>query len=228
MKKLLIVAAISAVSLTSFAQEEVKSYNLISVSNDITLISANKDQRPFGLDASSSEILNGFGFEYTHGFGLGSNTFFEAGLKFNTGFYNESQEGVLEIDEIEFDYKETLEYAYSRVSVPLSLSHRFHHSGKFYITPYAGIDLHLNLTGTTKDTVELDDEKVSVIYNWFKKEETNPKFKRFQMGWHIGVRAEYYRGFVNANFGTDFLPVWKKDKFKFNTLHFAIGIGYRF
>lgn len=212
MKKLLIVAAISAVSLTSFAQEEVTSYNLVGVSYDLTSVSANKDQKPFGLDGKSSAPLSGFGIEYTHGFGLGSNMFIEGGLKFNMGFKKYSKEKV------------DLNYSFSRLSIPVSYAYRFNCGDKLAFTPYAGLDFRFNLTGQSK--LSYGDEKET--QNWFKKDDTDPTFKRFQMGWHIGVRAEYSRIFANVNFGTDFLPAWKYEKYKYSTLNFTFGLGYRF
>ena len=50
------------------------------------------------------------------------------------------------------------------------------------------------------------------------------KWKRFQMGWHIGARASYNSWTLGLRYGLDFMEIAKKC----STSTFTVSVGYKF
>lgn len=228
MKKFLLLGAIAMVAFSVSAQrdnennssridrEQLSSYNLIGVSYDNTHLGG----KDYGYSDEESLSLNGFGLEYTHGFGLSRTLpmYLEIGLKWNMGF------GAWEPDD--YDYEKN-SYQMMRFNVPVSYAWRFAIGENFSVTPYAGIDFRFNAMGRTK--FELDDYEEDEWVNLFDKDDMyGDTWNRFQMGWHVGVRAEYSHVFLGVNYGTDFIKAYSKHKSHVSTGNLNVSLGYRF
>lgn len=227
MKKFVLAATIAALSLGASAQssDAPASYSLAGISYDNTHLGG----KNFEFGSKESMGLNGFGLEYTYGHRLSSTLpmYLEAGLKFNMGFGS-----VTESDEEE-DYKLSMQQM--RFSLPISFAWRFNATENLAVTPYAGIDFRYNAMWRVKDEYESEGEKEE--YDWvslFDKDKIgeDETWNRFQMGWHIGVRAEYNRVFLGLSYGTDFIHAFKYDedgyKSHVSTGNLAVTVGYRF
>lgn len=243
MKKLLLAGA---VVLAAGIAAEAQNYSLVALSYDNTQLWYGDNQGyKKGLEAmgheSNSASLNGFGIQYSYGIGITDKPMnIEVGVKWNMGFNGVTQK--------EGDDGYSLEYKYRtqfmRLGIPVSYIYHIPVNDMFKIAPYAGIDFHFNLLAKTKITGTLsymgESESSDQTYNWFKKDGDegvgDNTFKRFQMGWHIGVRFEYKKLFLGVEYGTDFMPVMSTKvtyddetyKSHINTGNLAINLGCYF
>ena len=73
---------------------------------------------------------------------------------------------------------------------------------------------------------DYDLDRYEEKYNMFDKDDVGKdgQWKRFQLGWHIGVGATYKAFYLGLSYGTDFMELAKK----LNTSTFKIGVGYNF
>ncbi len=228
MKKLISLAVMATLAISASAQlasdmsmsetDAPRGYNLVSVSYDNTNLSG----KHYDFNGKESMGLNGFGLEYTRGFGLSRSLpmYLEAGLKFNMGFGSVTDEGY------------ELKMQMMRLSIPVSYAWRFGVGEGMAVTPYAGIDFRFNLTGKAKE-IDPDGEE-SDWYSVFDKDDMGEDgtWNRFQLGWHIGARFEYNRITLGVSYGTDFIKAFKYDedgdKSHVSTGNLAVSLGYRF
>lgn len=87
------------------------------------------------------------------------------------------------------------------VNVPINFGYKFSFGDNNGIFPYAGLTLRGNIVGKMK----YDDESVNVF-------EGDDGWKRFQLGWQIGVGATFNTFFVGASYGTDFSDIFEDAK----------------
>lgn len=231
------------------AAEKPNSYNLGGISFENTYISATDNIFANNADVTSLS-LNGFGLEYIHGFGISKlPMFIEVGGKLTFTFNNQTQD---------ITSTNTYKYATSmcRISIPVSYAYRFIFKDDIIITPYAGFDFRLNLSGKTKVThkyfykgnnIYTDSSYIndSENYSWFNKDEVNEisgvyngSWSRVQIGWHIGGRFQYKKYFASLTYGTDMNSIFHYKKNILNsgiyanehwfTGNFSLGIGYSF
>lgn len=87
------------------------------------------------------------------------------------------------------------------LNVPINFGYKFSFDDNNGIFPYVGLTLRGNIIGNYKEDGE--------SYNAFDEDEVGEVFKlnRFQIGWHIGVGANFDKFFVGANYGTDFSEI---------------------
>lgn len=230
MKKIISLAIIAASAMSVSAQlasdmslseiDAPSSYNLVGISYDNTNLSG----KNYIFNGKESMGLNGFGVEYTHGFGLSRSLpmYLEAGLKFNMGFGSNTDDG------------DKLKMQMMRLSVPVSYAWRFGFGDGMAFSPYAGIDFRFNAVGKLKveNSAGNETEWVSV----FDKDDMGGEddtWNRFQMGWHIGARFEYSRVFLGVSYGTDFIKAYNYededgDKYNVGTGNLAVTVGLRF
>ncbi len=212
--KVILVAALMAVSAPAFAQfansgsssssADTEDYNRVGITYE------NANLSPKGGDSFG---LNGFGVNYIHGFSVSSELplFVETGLKFSGVFHSES-EGSEEV-------KNTFMY----LAVPVNVAYKFAVGENMSIQPYLGLNLKFNLVGKQKYT-DSDYPEDDYEINVFDKDDMDPTWKRFQLGWHIGAGLNYKQFYVGLSYGTDFIKIAKK----VNTGTFSIGVGYNF
>ncbi|MBQ8770763.1 MAG: outer membrane beta-barrel protein [Bacteroides sp.] len=86
------------------------------------------------------------------------------------------------------------------INVPVNFGYKFSFGDNNGIYPYAGLTLRGNIVGKYK----ADGESVSAFDDdlgdgW--------KLKRFQIGWQIGVGANFNTFYVGASYGTDFSDI---------------------
>ena len=232
MKKILFLGLLGIIGVTAQAEN----YSTLSVSYDNTQLWYGDNRGndgglgAIGVDGNKSS-LNGFGLQYNYGIGLGSKPMnIEVGLKWNMGFKSAS---ITENYYGDF-YENKFSTQFMRLSIPVSYIYHFHVNDMFAIAPYAGLDFRFNLLAKTKwkgyEDGELDYEE---SWSWFDKAEMGDDVsKRFQMGWHVGVRFEVKKCFLGVEYGTDFMPFWTSkwegEKSHINTGNLAVSVGYKF
>ena len=66
----------------------------------------------------------------------------------------------------------------------------------------------VSVRGNILGKLKYDDESVNV----FDDDDMNEAWKRFQIGWQIGVGANFNTFYVSASYGTDFSEIFEEGK----------------
>lgn len=198
--------------------------------------------------------LNGFQFGYIKGFSITPRfpLYVEAGIGLQYAFKNmdlgdyksgeiprilqdEDKKPQIGLgDNIEQTYK----YSLLTLQVPVNLVYKYAFSDRFAIAPFVGIDLKYNLLGKLvlkneaqneagEAKMEDNDIKDSYDANLFDKKDMGSKdatWKRFQIGWHIGLGMDISDFYASISYGTDFTEICKKTKLS----NMVISLGYNF
>lgn len=170
--------------------------------------------------------LNGFATDVMVGVPLSSSLpmHIEFGPQFQFGW------GLKELNKSEWNNEKYNTFLF-RINVPLRYIYHIPCGDKVNISPYAGIDFRFNIVSTGSTEFYANQDRISKVrLNYFDKSEMNDEtFKRFQMGWHVGVAFEFYNTFVvSANYGTDFMPIYNSKLYnsKIRTANLSVGLGY--
>lgn len=213
------------------------SYNPVKIARDIE-----------GIDDQNA---TGFSFGYTKGFSITKQfpLFVEAGINAIYAFNSidsDDNEALKYFKEngYEIEYKTKL----FSVSIPINLVYKFSfNNNDLSVMPYVGINFKGNIIGKSKFEMITDlgsdnektfwevwDNNEDMVeefgkheQNMFDKKETGNKdatWKRFQMGWQIGVGLNYKQLYVGVGYGKDFTELCKKTKVATT----SITLGYNF
>lgn len=142
--------------------------------------------------------MNGFGFEWIHGFSLSEQTplYFETGAGLNMCLKDEGSGSWA---------------GYGYIDVPLNLTYRFSlPNSAMNLSPFIGVVLKGNIIGTSDIATDTQE--------WY----SDYDFKRFQLGWHVGCSVNYKKLHASVGYGTDFIKIAKK----IDVGTFSVGIGF--
>lgn len=191
--------------------------------------------------------MNGFSIGYAQGFSVAKQVplFVEAGINAQFAFKtldgedSEDIPGGAGVDGI------NTKFTTMNLNIPVNLAYKFtFNNGNTSLVPYAGINFKLNLIGKRKYTIEdtdmlggIDEDDfwdyaeeyydIKQSSNMFDKEEAGGKdaqWKRFQMGWQIGVGLYHNQFYVGVGYSKDFIELCKKTKVGYAN----ISVGYCF
>lgn len=249
---------LSGIALFAAATANAEDYNRVAISYDNVHFGANKEMKAdFFNDAVGGFSTNGVGLNYIHGFGLSESLpmFIETGLNFNFGFGSTqlgSEKEDLGFNGYYLGYEAKMKSQNINLQVPVNFVYKFNVADNVTLSPYIGLNFKLNLVTKYKNEVKydtnipenllqqagvkLEDEKGDWI-NVYSSDEKNMGDKnltwnRFQMGWHIGVGVQYKPFYLGVQFGTDFIPAYKKDinkeTYKMSTTNLKVSLGYCF
>ena len=121
--------------------------------------------------------------------------------------------------------------------VPVSLTYVWDlPNSSISLAPFAGVDFRFNAFGSMnteknmKSGYTIDDDDWEDNFGKIKKDVFDKKdmgdedatFKRFQIGWHIGLNAYFNKQYyVGISYGSDFSEIRKKTKV--NTTSITLG-----
>ena len=91
------------------------------------------------------------------------------------------------------------------LNAPVNFGYKFAFGENNAIFPYVGLTFRGNIVGTLK----YDDESINVFDDGDMDDDA---WKRFQIGWQIGVGANFNTFFVGASYGTDFSEIMEGGK----------------
>ncbi|MBO5801074.1 MAG: hypothetical protein J6R16_02230 [Alistipes sp.] len=124
-------------------------------------------------------------------------------------------------DESEGDY-ESYKYKLNMYSlnVPVNLAFRFgFNDNKVEITPYLGLNFRVNLAGNMKIEYEFEDDYYGESYSdsadiklFDSDEEMGNIFKRFQVGFNVGVNLAFSGFNIGVGYTTDFNKICSVDQ----------------
>lgn len=216
--KMLAVALVATMAVNASAQELTDNYNRVQVGYQLNFFSSNEDDMEEALPN-----MNGLSVGYVHGFNITSMPMFiETGIKLSAGFGSKSEK--------EDGYKYEIKNRLMSLTVPVSYVYKFALGDAVVLSPYAGFDFKVHLIGKSKTKEEspfYGDESETV--NIFDKDDMEGyTFNRFQMGWHVGVGAEWSSFYGGIEVGTDFLRFYSHEGVKVSSGTFAVNLGYKF
>lgn len=210
--------------------EAIEGYNLVGVSaNQMHFNSEGPD-----VDDDDSGSFLGFGVNYLHGFRLTKKLplYLEVGGSMKFMFYSDHQTmsmkngaGVWETVE---EYRQRIQTV--TLTVPVNVAYKWQINDKWAVVPYVGLDMKAHLSGWVTDITIDEDGEFRDVGNLFSDGEDDMdgrKWRRFQLGWNVGVRAEYRRVFASASYGTDLTRVMDRDS-HIDTQNIAVTFGYKF
>lgn len=222
MKKLIFAVALIAASVSMNAQD----YNRVALSYDYTGLSFNKEMDFFDTEKAETLGTNGFGLNYTHGFGVANNMFVEAGANIDFLFGSRTEK--------EGGYEWTQKTQNINLQVPVNFVYRFNITEGVSIDPYAGLNFKLHFSERMRYDDEDETGKWESVFDggedamWGKDNTWN----RFQMGWQIGVGLNYEKYYLGVQVGTDFIPAYSHKvnnvTGKVNSTNVKVSLGYTF
>lgn len=249
--KLLVAAALLAVGTTASAQfsnsssrgaraskASSKGWSTFYVQWNPVTIAVDKK----GADDLSA---NAFSVGYNKAFGIvkGTPLFIEAGIALQYMFMTNEEPYEDQEEVSEYGWQVTGDkYSVLSAKVPVSLAYCWNiPNSRVSLVPFAGVDFRFNLMGKLKKQFEVGsefdgDEKeeyeeetdTPADQNLFDKDDMGDKdatWKRFQMGWHIGLNARFNQSFLlGVSYGSDFTELCKDTKIKTT----SITLGYCF
>ena len=115
------------------------------------------------------------------------------------------------------------------LNIPVHLLYRFNVTDDFSIEPFFGFDFRFNLSGKYKIESSYGGGQTDSEYNLFDKDEMkdalgSDAFKRFQAGWHIGVKLSYKPVYFGVHYGKDFNEI--NDHVKVATTYITLGYNF--
>lgn len=202
-----------------------KSTNSSSANTDgwqRVFVSYNPSKIVYDVKDADDLSVTGFSFGYTKGFSISNSIplFVETGINGLYGFHKD-EEGD---DEESYEVKSTL----FSLNIPVNLAYKFSiPNSNITIVPFLGINLKGNIIGKEKLTYSYDGESEEEEYNFFDKDDMgsdDATWKRFQIGWQIGVGANFNQLYVGLSYGKDITELCKKTKIATT----SITLGYNF
>lgn len=252
-KKILFFAAMSLIACNVSAQFANTNNSNVNVANDKEVnttewqrvyISYNPMNMVVDLSDADDMSFNGFSIGYAKGFSVSNDMplFIEAGaqLTYGTNTLDSEDDESLEVYNYELEQKTTI----LNLNIPVNLAYKFTvDSKKLSIIPYVGVNFKGNIIGKSKLNLvdELDSDYMSEKEFWenaedygikqeknnFDKKDTGSKdsqWKRFQVGWQIGIGLNYNKLYVGVSYGKDITELCKKTKLSTT----SITLGYNF
>lgn len=214
-KALILGACFAVAALPAMAD----GYNRVTVSYE------NESYSPKHGDGFSA---NGFGVEYTRGFGLASfPLYLEAGVKATFGFHSDSEkESGVKLEE---------KFSAISLNIPVNVAYRIDlGANNMSVTPFTGLNFRVRCTAQEKITASYNGDSESETFSYFSKDDMedmtgdDKTANRFQMGWNIGARFNYGAFGIGLGYTLDFMKFYSNGEAKTSTGTFNVGLSYTF
>lgn len=169
----------------------------------------------FSVDGGTDTDLSGVSIGYNRAFGISRSV----PIHIETGLGVQYLWGSEDYD----DYSEDDHLVSFKVPVSLMYAYNFPNSD-VSVMPYAGLNFRFNALGISK----LEAGESHRYFNLFDKNEMNDMgidaFKRFQVGWHIGVNLNVNKVMLGVSYGSDFSEIVEGCRIK--TTSFTLGFKF--
>lgn len=245
MTKLFIAAAMLAVSVTASAQftntsRKGQAKTVSTKGWETFYLQWNPSSFSIDLKNADDQSFTGFSVGYSKAFGVSRTTplFLEVGAALQYSHYTEEGDVLMyfydeEYGDVDYDIVDGEEkFNMFSVKVPVNLLYKFQiPNSSVSLLPFVGATLRCNASAKKKVSVTDEDYELDGIedteYDLFDKDDmgSKSKWKRFQIGWQIGVNAHFGENFlVGLSYGSDFSEICKKTKISTT----SVTLGYRF
>lgn len=212
MKKMLILAVMAVMGLQ--AQAQIVSSRSSMVTRQVyDEPKSYKGWSTFGIEYlpsswsmdGTSESFTGLALNYTNAISLTQSAplFLEWGVGGQYSFYS----------------KDDFKIRYASVKVPVNFIYDFQITNtRIHLDPYVGLKARFNVWGQAKEEYRGDSDS----WNLFGDE---GGWKRFQIGWNIGVKARFNDSFfVGVAYGSDFSKI--ADNTRVNEVSISLGLVF--
>lgn len=171
---------------------------------------------------------NGFYVEWLDAVSLSANLplYFDWGFNVNYNHYSKDENKIKSTSNL------------FQMAVPLQVEYRLPVGDSFHVSPFLGLIARVNILGNGSS--EYEETKYSSTtgkktgtstkkqdINYFDKNDMKSSeacWKRFQLGWNIGVNFDINKFTIGLSYGTDFMEISKKC----NSSTFKVGIGVNY
>lgn len=193
--------------------------------------------------------MTGFSLGYTKGFSIVKQIplFLEIGINARYAFTKLDKDDIDDLGKMD-GYDMERKFSLLSLDVPVNIAYKFSFpNSNVALVPYIGINFKGNIIGKSKlnladpdelgedydeddywkDQEEKEEDGIRQSTNMFDKKETGDKdvtWKRFQMGWQLGIGLYYNQLYAGIGYGKDFTELYKKTKIGTT----SITIGYSF
>lgn len=195
--KFFMVACLLGIASTVSAQFVNTSSSSSSMSNNSEAASwsgLRVSYHPVSFNGDGADIsFNGASIGYVKSFGVSSS----APLFIETGLSASWIGGEVKNTDVKLNM--------FSLNAPVNFGYKFAFGENNAIFPYVGLTFRGNIVGTLK----YDDESINVFDDGDMDDDA---WKRFQIGWQIGVGANFNTFFVGASYGTDFSEIMEGGK----------------
>lgn len=199
-------------------------YNRWAISYNNLGLSAGDDDLIFDKNSMG---LNGFGFEYVHGFTIVKDKpmYIEVGGKLQ---FSQGTKKSYDYSYYYGDYEVKAGFRYLSLSIPLNYVYRFKITDDFSVLPYTGFNFKINLMGDAGESYSEYDDDIE-WYSMFDDDEFDPTWKRFQMGWNIGAGIQYRKLYFGLGYTVDMIKAYKSDyDYSVRSGNFALTLGIQY
>lgn len=189
------------------------------------------------VDVKNADDLSftGFSIGYNKAFSVSKSSplFLEAGVALQYSFNSEDYDDGYDDETI------TQKTNFFSAKIPVSLMYKFDlPNSSVSLVPFVGVDFRFNISGKQKIEYDYDDDDYyyddyydddedNYELDLFDKKDMgkNNVWKRFQIGWHIGINAHLGENWlIGVSYGSDFSEIAKKTKISTT----SVTLGYRF
>ena len=229
LRSLLVLAFIGLATATASAQFANSSSNSSASGSSIwntvntdgysrIYVSYNPMNLKLDFPGAENAKFNGFSVGYLKGIGLSQRIplYLEVGGALRYAAYSEDY------------FDENLKYNIFALNIPVSVAYRFNITDDFSISPNFGFDFRINLFGKGKYDYGDGDKEDWNVFDDQEMLDYDPTYaeawKRFQMGWHIGVGLDYKALHFGVDYGTDFMEI--AEKTTFSTTSITLGFNF--
>ena len=176
----------------------------------------------FSVDGGTDIDLSGVSIGYNRAFGISRSVPIYIATGLGVQYLWCSEDAILGLDG---DY----DFLYGRIKchlvslkLPVNLMYAYDFpNSDISVAPYVGLDFRYNVFGVSQETSEYS----SVWYNLFDDDDMyGNAFKRFQVGWHIGVNLNVNKVMLGVSYGSDFSEIVEECRIK--TTSFTLGFKF--
>lgn len=157
--------------------------------------------------------MDGFHLGYTYGLNLTQKLplFLEMGINTQFGFgkqpfykveYNENSFDIFDVAPMEEE-----DFSLISLNIPINVTYRFSFlNGDLGVSPIMGFNFRINLHGSM-DYPATSDEAAGTINCFDEDDMGDSAWKRFQMGFNVGVNFDYKHWNLGVIYTADFMPL---------------------
>lgn len=241
MKKISILLFLVAMGVQVYAQNNSSSITANAITSGWNTVWVEWSPSTFKVDVkdADNQSFTGLSAGFSRAFNIAPSNpvYVEAGIGIQYSFFkDEFQDERPNIVEDEYNYWTSRYYTAHRsldmwsVKIPVSLLYKFDiPNSSVSIMPLVGFNLRFNISAKQKAPGEKDyvfrEGLETDLFDSKDMGDSSATWNRFQLGWHIGVKAHFFNHIMaGVSYGNDLTEIAKKT----NISAVTISMGYVF